>query len=810
MRTLDPRDVQRTGTVHPSATAAQPGTTHPHPEAPQRPAATLRAVPDDLPAAPAFRVLGLLQVVGAEQVLVTARRQQVVLALLLLNANRLVTLDGLVAGLWDGDPPATARAQVQTAISALRRLLARAGLGERIHTRGVGYVIEVAPGELDLTVFDELLARGRAALDTADPHRARRAFREALALWRGEPVAGVDGRLVAAHRARIAERRVGAVEECVEAELRLGLHRETLGELTQLVAEHPLRERLVGQLMTALYRADRRVEALAAYRALRAALVTELGLEPSAALRRLHQDVLADRVDHGPSQPAAGAARPVPRMLPARPAGPLAHADRLAALRRQLLADPAPAGARVAVLTGRAGVGTSTLAVAAGHALADDFPDGQLYARLTDRAGRPRDSAEVLEGLLRGLGLAVAEIPPDLGARAALYRSALAGRRVLVVLEDAADEAHLAPLLPGDPRCPLIVTTRCRTLAPAGAARHELAPLDADRGAELLATLPGLTPGPDEDAAARQLVELCGGLPLALAGAAARLAARPHWRLTDLVAGLRAEDTRLDRLGHHGVDVRASLRRTLDQLPAPARRLFARLGLLPPGPFPGWVAQALLGDASGAPAEVLETLVETRLVEATSRARGAVGYRLHPLDRVLARELAHGRETTEERAAALRRVFGGWLALADQAADRRGRPRAPGRARRWPPAAPLTTGAPTTAEEWRDGLLAAAELAEAAQEPGYCWELVLAAAGAPAPARHPADWPAAVERALRGARTAGDPAGEAALSRLLPSRPATSGAEPCAHVLAGRASGRLEPRRPPLGQSALVRKEPTP
>ncbi|EOD68402.1 AfsR/SARP family transcriptional regulator, partial [Amycolatopsis vancoresmycina] len=272
-------------------------TTVPTPGAPG-----LRVIPEPT-SGPGFRVLGLLQVHGREPVVVTARRQQVVLALLLLNGNRVVPLEVLLDALWGAAPPATARAQVQTCVSALRRALATAGLGERISARGSGYCLDLAPGELDLHAFEALVARGRAA---RRPEDARAAFREALALWRGDPLTGIDSGVVRAHQVRIAERRVEVLEDCLDAELELGLHREVVGEISVLTEEHPLRERFVLQLMTALHRCGRRVEALAAYRAVRRRFVDELGLEPGAALRELHQDILA-----GSSEaPAAGWAPP--------------------------------------------------------------------------------------------------------------------------------------------------------------------------------------------------------------------------------------------------------------------------------------------------------------------------------------------------------------------------------------------------------------------------------------------------------------------------------------------------------------------
>ena len=286
---------------------------------------------------PCFRVLGLLQVHGLEPVTVTARRQQVVLALLLLNGNRVVPLETLVHALWGETPPATARAQVQTCVSALRRSLAAAGLGERIHVRGLGYALRLDPAELDLNVFEDMVTQARAALAAHRPEAARTAFRAALALWRGEPLTGVDSDVVRANQVRLAQRRVEVLEDCLDVELGLGLHREVAGELSLLVEENPLRERLVRQLMTALYRCGRRVEALAVFRSVRQRYVDELGLEPSASVHRLHQDILTGTAEPGTPQPVEPAATPVPRMLPARVPYFTGHSALLAALRARLV-----------------------------------------------------------------------------------------------------------------------------------------------------------------------------------------------------------------------------------------------------------------------------------------------------------------------------------------------------------------------------------------------------------------------------------------------------------------------------------------
>ncbi|MET8850202.1 BTAD domain-containing putative transcriptional regulator [Amycolatopsis sp. NPDC004625] len=702
-------------------------TTVPTPGAP-----SLHVVPDT-----GFRVLGLLQVHGREPVVVTARRQQVVLALLLLNGNRVVPLEVLLDALWGAAPPATARAQVQTCVSALRRALLKAGLGERISARGSGYCLDLAPGELDLHAFEALVARGRAA---RRPEDARAAFREALALWRGEPLTGIDSGVVRAHQVRIAERRVEVLEDCLDAELELGLHREVVGEISVLTEEYPLRERFVLQLMTALHRCGRRVEALSAYRAVRRRFVDELGLEPGTALRELHQDILA-----GSSEPpAAGWA--APRMLPARLPYFTGHERLLAGLRRGLT-DDGPGAAVVTVLTGRGGVGKSAVAAEAAHRAAPAFPDGVLYARLAEE-----DAADVLARFLHALGVPAAEIPEELDGRAALYRSVLTGRRVLTVLEDAASLSRVTPFVADARGCRLLVTTGTRVASRPGVAVAELDVLDGAEGVELVSALVGEDRVTAELSDAVELVELCGGLPLAVTGAATHVAARPGRTLAQAVARLRAED---DRLGRLGAGVRDAVGRGLDELPAPARDLFARLALLPAGSWPGWSATALADLGPAEAADALEALVDARLVDVAGTR-----YRLPSLTRLLALELLAA-QPLPQRAAASRRLFGAWLHLADQARGVavEGLPRTP---------VPAGPGDPRT---WYDrehtGLLAAVRQAADAGEPRYCAELALAVADLAGERGWYADWRESGETALNAVVPAGDRRAEAALERSL-------------------------------------------
>lgn len=685
---------------------------------------------------PSFRMLGLLQVRSAR---VTARRQQVVLAMLLLNANRVVPLESLLDALWGGTPPATARAQIQTSISALRRLFVTAGVGERIRVRGLGYTIELAPAELDLHVFEDLVSRGRAELAAAKPDAAREAFRSALALWRGEPLTGVDSGTVRANQVRIAERRVEAFEDCFDAELQLGLHNEIVGEISTMVEEFPLRERFVGQLMTALHRCGRRVEALAAYRAVRQTFVDELGLEPGDELRRLHQDILNGHAEP-PSKPTASTGS-VPRMLPARVPYFTGNGAVLMALRAQLTDDQGPL---VAVITGRGGVGKSTVAVEAAHSLAKQFPDGQLYARMTENL------ADVLERFLLALGFTA--IPADVEGRAALYRSAIADRRVLTIVEDVDDLAQIRSLVPCAESSRLIMTTRARIAQLPGSSVFELDVLRGQDGIELLSAMVGRDRVWAEMAEAGQVVDLCGGLQLALSRAASMLAARPHWTFAHLVARLRDD---LDP------QVRASFQRGFPALSEASRKLFARLGSLETASFASWVAAPLLDLDTVTAADALEGLVDARLVDVTGSGVGT-RYRLHKLARIHARELL----AVQDNDGYLSRLFGAWLALADEARLRQGFGTR-GDASRWP----VETAALADPTGWygqeRAALLDTVRHAASVDAVEHCWNLAVAIADLAGAQRMFGDWRDSNECALRAALRIGDRLGEAAMQYLL-------------------------------------------
>lgn len=732
---------------------------------------------------PPFRILGPLEVHGDEPVAVTARRQEVVLALLLLSANQVVPLETLIHGVWGVTPPTTARAQVQTAVSVLRRSLARAGLGERVRMRGPGYSVDVAPGELDLHVFDDLIARGRAASLAGRPEVARAAFRPALALWRGEPLAGVESDAVEARLVRIADRRVEALEECIDAELRLGLHREVLGEIRALAEEYPLRERPAGQLMLALCRCGRQAEALAVYQQVRRTFVRELGLEPSAQLHRLELAILngsGELEPHGGAveAPAAIGSPPAPRMLPARTPDFTDRGGALAALRRRLSAEGDGDRIQVAVVTGCGGVGKSALAVEVAHALAAEFPDGQLYARLTPGGDGPASAADLLERFLHALGHRGEAVPANLEGRAALYRSVIADRRLLVVVEDVTDETQLRALIPGTQSCRLIATSRARLAALPGATVVEIPVPDALEAVRMFAAMAGPERVAAEPSEALDLVERCGRLPLALRAAATRLAARPHWDLAQLTARLADNHRRLDELTQPGLDVRGAFRDSCEALSRPAKLLFGRMGALPAASLGAWVAAPLLDMDARAAAEVLENLVDARLVDVTEGDGQGPRYRLRDLARLYARERQFTEESEDERDAAFRRLLGAWLFLLDEAGARLGG--APGGglyggalgggngdAARWPMAASVADALLADPAGWyereRGALLAVVGQAARCGEAEFCWNLAIAVAAPAAAQLRYDDWRTSHEQALRAVRAAGDRRGEAVL-----------------------------------------------
>jgi DNA-binding SARP family transcriptional activator/tetratricopeptide (TPR) repeat protein len=616
-----------------------------------------------------FQLLGPLAVIAEGQELsVGGPRERTVLAMLLLERGRLVPIDRLVDALWGDSPPESARGQVHICVSALRRHFAAAGGQGVIETRRPGYVLRLGRAGCDLDEFIRLTAEARGQAAANHHEAAARLLRAALSLWHGEPLADVHSGLVRSAALGLTELHVSAIEDWLDACLLLGRHDDVCREISVFVTQHPLRERLRKQQVTALYRAGRVADALDACRRARDAFVNELGLEPSPQFQWLERAVLTHDPALGTAEanlPGHAVTAPVlPRQLPPG-IGDFTGREELTA---QLQANMRPAGPvpRLVVVSGPAGVGKTTLAVHVAHAVRDAFPDGQLFADLHGAQARPVTLAWVLERFLRALGLTGTATPAAVEDRVMLYRSLISGRRLLIVLDDAAAEQQVSELLPTTAGCATIVTSR-RRLTGIGGARHvEVGLLDADDASRLLKALAG--PSIEAaDEAARSLVSLCAGLPLALRIAASRLAARPHWTVKDLLARLDDEPSRLDELMHGELGVRPSIALSYDSLDAAARRLFCLIGLLEVADFPGWVGAPLLDTDSGTAQELLEHLVDARLVEVTAGQEGQPPrYHAHDLLRIYARERLAIEVPATERQAALARFIGCVLHLAEE------------------------------------------------------------------------------------------------------------------------------------------------
>ncbi|MEV4612475.1 transcriptional regulator [Kitasatospora sp. NPDC049258] len=547
-------------------------------------------------------------------------QRQAVLAVLALRAGRVVTVEELADLVWGEAAPPSAAAVVRNHVSRLRAAFgaARAGTVRPLVSRAGGYALEPAGRSLDTEEFDRLADAAAARQAGGEPERAAGLYREALALGAGTALGGVPGPYAERQRARLTERRLGALESCLEVELGLGGHARLVAELTALCAEHPLREGLRGLLMTALYRSGRQAEALEVYAAARRVLAAELGVAPGPGLRRLQQRILG--ADPGLAPPGADlgpAARALtrPAQLPSDVGDFTGRSSEVEAI-AQALAGPRPAA--VVLVTGGVGIGKTTVAVRAARTVRAAFPDGQLYAELHGARGEPADPADLLGGFLRALGVPAQEVPAAPVERAQLYRSLLAGRRVLLVLDGAEGETQVRPLLPGGPGCAVLVTSRARLggLAPATAVR--LGPLARAEAVELLSAVAGPDRIAAEPAAADEIAAACGGLPLALRIAATKIAARPAWSVTAFAGRLREEGRRLGELRVGDLAVDAHLRAGLRQLteePAEALRRLAgaeRAGAAPGRQGPGAVPR---GPGAEETTGVLGRLVDAGLLE---------------------------------------------------------------------------------------------------------------------------------------------------------------------------------------------------
>ncbi|GIF23751.1 XRE family transcriptional regulator [Paractinoplanes tereljensis] len=612
-----------------------------------------------------FGVLGSVEAqVAGHPVALGHARQRSVLAVLLVEAGRPVTVDQLIDRVWGDDAPQRADGALYSYLSRLRRAVADAAeVG--IERRPGGYVLTADPQTVDLHAFRRLITQARSA---ESDRSAAELLTQALGLWRGEPFAGLDTPWLDSMRQSLLGERFAAVLDHHDVLLRLGRHAEVLPSLSAAVAEHPLDERLTEQLMLALYRCGRQADADEQYRRIRHLLADELGSDPGAGLRRLHERILAADPTLTVTAKAAAAAPParpnVPSQLPADVRAFTGRDRELAALDRSLAppdGDEPPL--TVVLLSGTAGVGKSALAVRWAHRVREAFPDGQLYVNLRGYdTEQPVAVGDALAGFLTALGVAGPEIPPGVEERAGRYRSELTGRRMLVLLDNASSVEQVRPLLPGTGSCLVLITSRDSLpgmVAIHGAERINLDLLPLPDAVVLLRRLIGARVD-RETSVAEDLAAACARLPLALRIAAELAAARTDVSLAELVDELGDHRMRLDLLdaGDPRAEVRAVFSWSYQNLPADAARMFRLLGLHPGDSVHVDAVAALSGTDTGEARRLLGVLVRASLVHAGRGGR----YGMHDLLRAYAAELAAAQDPAPARTAALTSLFDHYLA----------------------------------------------------------------------------------------------------------------------------------------------------
>ncbi|GAA1351365.1 AfsR/SARP family transcriptional regulator [Saccharothrix algeriensis] len=694
-----------------------------------------------------FGVLGPLLVRrGGRIVPITAAKHRIVLATLLLGADRSVPAADLIRRVWGEAPPDRAAQTIPVYVMRLRRAL---GEPQLIRTTPTGYRIDLPRDALDLHRFTDLAERGAALAAAEDFAGAGAVYERALAHWRGTALADVPSEsLHETEATALAEQRLRVTSELVDVKLRLGRCDEVIADLRRLTAQHPLRERFWSQLMVALYRADRQADALDAYRQASTALARELGVDPSDGLRSVHRAILTG--DPALHQPAANAWAPVSQ-LPAPVGNFVGRSAELARVTGLLTR----AGETV-VVCGPPGVGKTAFATTVGHAVRDRYPDGQLYANLRGHStSPPLPTAAVLARFLRAMGVRADRIPVDEEDLVRGYRARLRGRRVLITLDNAASVEQVLPLLPGEPGCSVVITSRNDLRGALRATPVRLDVLRSDEAWKLLARSLGPEAATAQFDAIAELARLCGYLPLALRIALGNLVGLPHADIESYVAELSAGD-RLTALAVDNDDT-AAVRRAFDlsyaALGGAAARLFRLAGLLPGPDFSAFGAAALLGAPEEQARRLLEELASAHLVQRVGPDRFALHDLLHDY------AVDRAREAGEDVAAARERLFGWYLRTAVRVGDvlypelR-------------PVASPPTMSA-DAARAWltaeRASVLAATEHCASAGSPELSWRLVDAVSGYFGSHGHHVEFVRAIGSALRAARAAGDRDAEVAM-----------------------------------------------
>lgn len=667
-----------------------------------------------------FNILGALECLTSdgEQLSIGGTVQERVLVVLLLSPDRVLPVSRLVEAVWDEEPPATAAHQVRKAVAELRRRLP--GGRDLIVTEGPGYRVVIEPGQLDLTVFSDLLTEARAQAADDLPETAVDTLREALALWRGPVLVGSGGSVVTAASAALEDRRLAALELFFELRLGLGEFSDLVADLRDLVAAHPFQETLCGQLMLALYRSGRQSEALAEYTRMRTLLVDELGVDPDGRLTALYEGILRNSPElaapprrkrtarpadtgttapaehapagHGPAEHAparhapSAAAAPGATAAPAAPAvAPPNHPHRCTLPYdlpdftgrqrelQQLLAEPEEPngrrGCRVTAIDGMGGSGKTSLAIRVAHRLADQYPDAHLYLDL--RGHTPGESplapGAVAEELLRMLDVPGDRIPDDEAGRIALWRTTVTQYRLVLLLDNTIDSAQVQPLLPSSANALVLITSRARLMDLDGAEWISLGGMPPEDSTALVSRMLGEERTVAEPQAVAELVELCAHLPLALRIAAAKLRNRPRWSVRYLVDRLGDETRRLDELRSGTRGVTATLNLTYQGLSPAHQAAFQLLDSHPGAEFDPYCAAALLDTDPAKAEDVLEHLLDTHLMQQFETGR----YVFHDLVRSFAKWLRSqaGEDPAGVDQPAVERLLDYYVAATEAACD---------------------------------------------------------------------------------------------------------------------------------------------
>ncbi|WP_245863498.1 AfsR/SARP family transcriptional regulator [Streptomyces thermovulgaris] len=530
-----------------------------------------------------FALLGPMEIrVNGELRTPSAPMARRVLALLLTHADRVVPTELLIDELWGERPPVRARKTVQTYIYQLRKVLSgdeSSGQNQDlVETHPHGYRLLLHNCRLDVRDFQALVREGREALARGRAGEGAALLRRSLELWRGEPLEDIGvGPVLAAQVARLEDLRIQALEQRIAADLALGEDQSLLEEIRELTYQYPLHEEFCAQLMTAAKRCGQRGEALAAYSRLRRAMAEQLGLEPSARLRELQNRVLAGRDDRPHMSSRAGGTG-APFQLPPAIGDFVGRQDELSRIERALKEPGAVPEVRIVTVTGGPGMGKTQIALQMAHRLRSDFPDGQLKASLHLEDGTPQHPAEALKGLLVAVGHDRRSLPERTDDLSHTFRAWAAGRRFLLLLDDAADRDQVLPLLPAGVGNTVIITSRRRmTGLPGAVTSIEVGPMPEAEGSRLLAQVVGEDRTAREPAATAAVVARCEGIPLAIHAIGSRIAAWPGRSIADFAARLDDEQHRLEELSGPHLDVRDYFVASADRLPHEAREVLAEV-----------------------------------------------------------------------------------------------------------------------------------------------------------------------------------------------------------------------------------------